>query len=138
MAPCKPCKRRAGPGRQAACLLASPYMVANTEPLSLCPAGRPASRTSESLGSGAASLGTPAASAASAGLRGEALRRCRWLGPQLWHPACAGMSQNELALQAVYSRERSRQIANEPLVQALKWVGWLAQPGCCAARLAMH
>ena len=82
-----------------------------------CHAGRPASRTSESLGSDAASRSS------TAGLSGEALRRSQWLGPQLRHPACPSMSLNELALQAVYSEERSRQIGNEPLVQALKCAG---------------
>jgi hypothetical protein len=48
------------------------------------------------------------------------LQRRRWLGEDLWHPACAAMSQTELALQAVYSAPRSRAVGNEGLAAALR------------------
>ncbi|KAL4428436.1 hypothetical protein ABPG75_002525 [Micractinium tetrahymenae] len=86
-------------------------------------AGRPASRTSESwgslAGSAAASGGSKRSASRAAG--GSEAERCRrWLGEELWHPGCQAMSLTELALQAVYSEERSRRIGNEPVVQALR------------------
>ncbi|KAI3428493.1 hypothetical protein D9Q98_007318 [Chlorella vulgaris] len=66
-------------------------------------AGRPPSRTSGSLGGSC--------------LQGEVLQRQRWLGPELWHPRCAEMPANELA---VYSQPRSRALGNEAVVQALR------------------
>ncbi|PRW44242.1 DNA polymerase lambda [Chlorella sorokiniana] len=73
------------------------------------------------MGSGASSrsssVGRPGPSQR---LSAQDQRLKRWLGDNLWHPECAGMGLTELALQAVYSQERSQRIGNEPVVQALR------------------
>ncbi|GAB4823868.1 hypothetical protein N2152v2_010914 [Parachlorella kessleri] len=52
----------------------------------------------------------------------EARRRRRWLG-EYWKPEFEDMSLIQLALQNIYSEERSKRIGNEPLVQLLRELG---------------
>ncbi|KAL4439228.1 hypothetical protein ABPG77_004130 [Micractinium sp. CCAP 211/92] len=89
------------------------------------PTAGSASHSKESKGSLAGSAAAPGASEGGAGgaVFSDAERYRRWLGEELWHPGCESMSLTELALQAVYSEERSRRIGNEPVVQALRQAG---------------